>query len=35
LEAPDGGGKSGENNAFGIGLTGKSGSDIDESLDMD
>ena len=35
LETPDEGGESGDNNALGIGLTGKSGNDSDESLDFD
>ena len=34
LKTPDGGGKSGDNNALGIGLTGKSGDNSD-SLDSD
>ncbi len=35
LETPDGGGKSGNINVLGSGLTGKCGKDSDESLDFD
>ena len=35
LETPDGGGKSGNINVLGSGLTGKCSNDSDESLDFD
>ena len=35
FETADGEGKSGDNNTFGMGMTGKSGNDSDESLDLD